>query len=403
MQMIPIEMQIKPFILLIILVCLVSLNIIFIKTNESIGNKREVVSFRCMLLSYRVYALVDFRLLVGDDFYTMLPRPLVLFIISVGFATMSFSCYFWFMHVSANMHLYSRPPKIGPVSLWKILVHIPLGIILLILFTPLHTFTYVLTDTIAEFKPGIMMILLLDYVYLIAATAISIRNSRRAKTKLEKKKFRGQTIFIIFFTISGILIGFLLNLPAIELVVIPVVLKLFVDLQDSQIYTDALTKLYNRRRMTEFISEEVSKCSADKPFSIIMIDMDYFKSINDILGHDEGDKALISFANSIRKMVVSKDAVAARWGGDEFIIAGKDKELATDFRERLTAALKNSNKLEYQLPFSVGIYQCTSPNMTCEKVVAEADSALYKDKEIQHEASSDFIQKLHKIKDSTVF
>ena len=52
MTMIPIEMQIKPFILLIILVCLVSLNIIYFKTNESIGNKREVRAFKGMLVSW---------------------------------------------------------------------------------------------------------------------------------------------------------------------------------------------------------------------------------------------------------------------------------------------------------------------------------------------------------------
>lgn len=93
-----------------------------------------------------------------------------------------------------------------------------------------------------------MVLLLMDYMYLISATVISLYNRKKAKTRQEKKKYGSQAIFIIFFTISGYLIGFLLNLPAIELCVLPVVLKLFVELQDSQIYTDALTRLCTRTR-----------------------------------------------------------------------------------------------------------------------------------------------------------
>lgn len=398
MTMIPIEYQLKPFILLILIVNLVSLSIIFSKSTENIGSKKEAFYFRGMLVSYMVYALVDLRLLVGDAFYTSLPRLLVLAIISIGFATMSFSCFFWFLHVKSALMVSTPSKGKSKVNLWNILLHIPLFVDLILLFTPLHVLVYVLTDTIAEFKPAIMIILLMDYVYLIAATGISIYNARKAKTKHEKKKYKSQTIFIIFFTISGILIGFLLNLPAIELCVIPIVLKLFVELQDSKIYTDALTKLYNRRRMSEFINEEITSCSKDNPLVIMMLDMDYFKNINDILGHDEGDKALISFSKTLNKVLVQKNAVAARWGGDEFVVAGKDRTLLEGFGETLVDSLERETYLGYIPPFSIGTYLCTNPDMTSEEALAKADEALYKDKEEHHQKDSKFVNKLMELK-----
>ncbi|WP_029233156.1 GGDEF domain-containing protein [Butyrivibrio sp. VCB2006] len=400
MTMVPLEFQIKPFILLILIVNLVSLNIIFSKTSENIGNKREVRAFKGMLVSFMVYALVDLRLLVGDAFYTSLPRPLVSLIISIGFGTMSFSCFFWFMHVSAKLRI--TPVIIGKkaIPLWNILFHIPLFVAILILFTPLHVIIYVLTDTIAEFRPGIMLLLLMDYIYLIAATGISFYNRRRAKTRHEKRKYGSQSIFIIFFTISGILIGFLLNLPAIELCVIPVVLELFVELQDSQIYTDALTRLYNRRRMTDFINGELSGCSAENPLTIMMIDLDFFKNINDILGHDEGDKALVAFSNALKKVLRSSSAVAARWGGDEFVVAGKDIALTDEFRGGLAKAFEDDKELEYVPMFSIGAYSCTSSDITLEQALVNADADLYKEKDEHHKVAGDFIDKLTTLKNT---
>lgn len=396
MTMIPVEQQLKPFIFLVLLVCFISLNIIYGKTNSSIGNKRAAHAFKGMLVGFMVYCLVDLRLMIGDAFYTAFPRLFVLFVISVGFGTMSVSCYYWFKYVYEDSRRSFKSNKISAMNKREIIYLIPLFVDLVILFTPLHVLVYELTDTVAVFKPLILIILLMDYVYLIAATIISVKNLKKARTRAEKKKYRSQIIFILFFTISGYLIGYLLNLPAIELCVIPVVLKIFAELQDSQIYTDALTKLYNRRRMTEFINEEISSCSEKDPLAIIMVDLDYFKSINDILGHDEGDKALIAFSNALRKTLFMKNAVAARWGGDEFVVAGKDKVIMQAYRDILNEAL-DSCELAYKPLFSIGTYICTSPDITCDAALAKADEELYKDKEKNHQKSSGFIEDLKKL------
>ena len=400
MTSVSLEAQIIPFIIFILIISFWSLNIIYAKTNESIGSKKEVKAFKGMLLSFMVYTLEDIRLIFGNDFYSMLPYLLVCLIISIGFASMSFACFFWFLHVYASLHINKTHFTKNKIDILGILIHIPLLIVVLILFTPLHSIVYILVDDMPVFESGLMIILAMDYIYLIAATGIALYNYKEAKTSFEKRKYGSQTIFILFFTVNGILIAFLLNLPAIELSMIPVVLKLFVELQDSQIYTDALTKLYNRRRMREFITEEISTCSRDNPLSVIMLDLDYFKSINDILGHDEGDKVLIAFSKALRKVIASRNAVAARWGGDEFVVAGKDENLATNIRGLLEAELQKNKSLNFMPPFSVGIYQCRTSGLEYAVLLSEADAALYEDKEKQHKSLKEFAEKLNELKNA---
>lgn len=91
MTSVSLEAQIIPFIIFILIISFWSLTIIYAKTNESIGSKKEVKAFKGMLLSFMVYTLEDIRLIFGNDFYSMLPYLLVCLIISIGIASMSFA------------------------------------------------------------------------------------------------------------------------------------------------------------------------------------------------------------------------------------------------------------------------------------------------------------------------
>lgn len=83
---------------------------------------------------------------------------------------------------------------------------------------------------------------------------------------------------------------------------------------------DSLTSLYTRRFFENRLTEELIKGKREKTtFSIALIDLDNFKSINDTFGHIEGDRILIEFSNILRKSLRKNDIIA-RWGGDEFIV-----------------------------------------------------------------------------------
>lgn len=84
--------------------------------------------------------------------------------------------------------------------------------------------------------------------------------------------------------------------------------------------TDSLTGIYNRRNIDKFLQEQVELFQRYKtPFSIILIDIDHFKLVNDIYGHDIGDSVLIDFSKIIKKNIRISDKVG-RWGGEEFMV-----------------------------------------------------------------------------------
>ena len=101
--------------------------------------------------------------------------------------------------------------------------------------------------------------------------------------------------------------------------------------------TDALTGLYNRRYMESHVGTLVEQAAArGKPLTVLVLDIDYFKSINDTHGHDAGDDVLREFAIRIRKSIRGID-LACRYGGEEFVVVmpETDMAVATMVAERL--------------------------------------------------------------------
>jgi diguanylate cyclase (GGDEF)-like protein len=127
----------------------------------------------------------------------------------------------------------------------------------------------------------------------------------------------------------------------------------FIIQSDSKL--DSLTGLGNRSGFNEFI-ERLSRAGTKEAYSIVMIDMDHFKAINDTLGHLEGDNALRDMALIIKSCIRETD-FAFRYGGDEFVLAIKSEYNIEKLIERIQQAIDNQNKKgkrAYKLQMSYG-------------------------------------------------
>lgn len=146
-----------------------------------------------------------------------------------------------------------------------------------------------------------------------------------------------------------------------------------------QAHTDDLTQLGNRRSINQKLTE-LTQSFSDRPneLHIALIDVDYFKVINDQFGHDAGDKVLQVVAQLLQKNIRSGDYIG-RWGGEEFLLMmpGVSQDTAINICTRIHDALRTYN-YPHQQPLTASFGLCSNAqNESEEHLVSRADKQLY--------------------------
>ncbi|AFM01206.1 MULTISPECIES: GGDEF domain-containing protein [Desulfitobacterium] len=167
----------------------------------------------------------------------------------------------------------------------------------------------------------------------------------------------------------------------------------FEDLSIHQIkemaITDSLTKLYNRRYIDERLPIDMqSSFELDQPLSVLFIDIDYFKRINDQNGHMAGDQVLQKLALLLQKQLRRGSGWVARYGGDEILIClpGSGKKIAKSVANRLREAIENCTfhykGKELIVTCSIGIQTIFKDSgvANVSELIAMADKNLYRAK-----------------------
>ncbi len=159
------------------------------------------------------------------------------------------------------------------------------------------------------------------------------------------------------------------------------------DTAEQQTKTDTLTSLFNRRAFDEHLLAEI--CLAkhkQQPLSLVIIDIDHFKKVNDTFGHLVGDEILTKTAELIIKAFFRKSDFVARYGGEEFAVIQSQtniaaaKKSAEELRSRMTRATIPTESGEVPITISAGITDFQGDESHSE-FVARADKALYQAKE----------------------
>lgn len=151
--------------------------------------------------------------------------------------------------------------------------------------------------------------------------------------------------------------------------------------------TDELTSLHNRRYTMVRLTEEMDRSKRySTPLSILMLDLDHFKQVNDQYGHLAGDEVLKNFSNILTDLSRTTDVVG-RFGGEEFIVALTDTQehYAHQYAERICELLKLSKhkigpEKEIHVTCSIGVAAYAESLSSVSAFIARADSALYKAK-----------------------
>lgn len=157
---------------------------------------------------------------------------------------------------------------------------------------------------------------------------------------------------------------------------------------NNLVVKDELTGIYNRRYINEKLPVDIVNNKINlKPISIVLLDIDHFKKINDTYGHIAGDYILKEFSKIIIENVPKETAWVARYGGEEFVVVLNDTNETKAFQmaENIRAVVENTafNYEEFQLKLtaSFGVCEIISYNESFDEIISRADIKLYKAKQ----------------------
>lgn len=246
---------------------------------------------------------------------------------------------------------------------------------------------YYFIDAGNIYHRGPLFILSMAFMFipLFASFIICVRN----KDKINQKQLFSLLFFPVLPIMGTILqlciygLAFALNAMTLSLLIV------LLNMKDDVIYADYLTGIGNRKKAVTVLKECLRKSSPRRTFSLVMLDIDKFKEINDTFGHEMGDNALKASAELLKKCIRSKDYVA-RYGGDEFclILETYDKKSLEAVLRRINHyvdSLNNSNTFPFKLSLTAGyaVYDYHS-NLGIEDFIKQVDMMMYENKRIKN-------------------
>ena len=368
--------------LIIDLLAVGTLLLILFRTESSLGRQKQILFFKLIVIGLALSALTAgvFSLLNCFPRFSNSENCQRVNVILISiFISFSFAC--WTNLIATTMRI-----KWEETLWWKLATAVPSALAFLFLVTPIsESLIQVGDNKLPLVGAGYWIITGIYLVYLALAIASIIKGRKVLRRKPDRRFIISAFVFAGLLLIGEVLSTIIANTPAFVVMQIPATFFIFSEFQSSQASTDALTDLYNRRKIDDFLQNAMEQAAADRPVELYFLDIDYFKSINDILGHQAGDNALQIFSEALMTTAEYRGTTIGRWGGDEFVVISLNGACdPTSFINSFTKKLAASKGLGYEMRFSYGWAVCTDANVTPEELTKKADEALYRMKEKHH-------------------
>ncbi len=345
---------------------------LFLKLSYSVM-ATVALDFVCATISYGT----------GRFFYVLKNIFNISYLCILGFTT-----YYWLIYSTT----FTKNKKIVTDNN-KIKYAIPLIALIALLITTPWTKCIIWFDPVtAEQNFGEFRVLafIVYFFYLIMATvqclvAFFYDPETRA---IFKHDAIGAIIVLPVMALIGCLVfdNFYSILPAISLVIGAI----STDVQYNWLSADGLTGLNNKRQYLAYINSCISDPSENMDIYLMLIDIDYFKKINDKFGHAEGDKAITEVAALLKKACSGERGIfLARYGGDEFVyvVKARFEDEIVNLKKEIRRMINERNiytTSKYQLSLSIGYSTFDKEKDTLETLTARVDDIMYKEKQEHH-------------------
>ena len=356
---------------------------IIIKANKNVGTDLQMRHFRSMALFFIIYLISDSIWALGQGGLIPFSGTLNKVTSAVGLVAISLLILGWCIFVIYRID----QNKSGKMKLLRGMHYAVTAADSFLVISSIFTgYTFYIDDKgIYQLGSGYLLHLVFVFIQLFGSGIYSFAQSFSNKQVKIKKEYRLPLLFIIIPAAAAVIEGYLPLTPIVPLGTFLPIHLAFLEIQNSEIYSDALTGLNNRRRMEIFLQDMIHNASDANPFRIYMIDVNDFKQVNDKFGHIAGDRALQLVADALHNVSDSLHGFCARYGGDEFVMITKNAaELGESIQNEVDTLRASCADLIPRITVSTGYTVCTSDDVTAAQLIALADEQLYVQKEIFH-------------------
>jgi len=288
----------------------------------------------------------------------------------------------WFLYV--DFYVYRNIKRHSRIMKWMLLLFLLNTLISVISVFFTGWFFKIKEGNVYERGEFFLVHIAICYAFFFYVFFFTVKN----RSRIEKRIYVPLLLFPLPPVIGGILqsifYGTSLNWSGMALSV----LIIYFNIQNENLNTDYLTNVYNRRQFDQYVIGKIQSSSESRSFSVILIDLDQFKSINDTYGHATGDEVLQTAAALLRQCLRKNDFIA-RYGGDEFCVVldiDNKKELE-EIVGRINLFFERFNrnyKKSYEINLSMGydVYD-TRLNQDYETFLKHVDKRMYEAKKVK--------------------
>ena len=367
------------------IVCAIIFAIMLVHDRLSTDRQEKQIKYDRALIAFILYFIFD-CLWAGVESGVM-PRTTftVLATHFANYALMTAVTYYWLHYVMAVENLPNRDKPRNRIAVLFPFIISTAALVATYIFSP-----QTLINDELEVQPAFgVFLIVVPTIYIAAVIIHTVRKLKDADNPLDKKRLISVGFFPLVVIVGG----------AIELVLLPdtpifcfcctvMMLVFYILSMERQISTDPLTQLNNRGQLLRYISQKSNLRIEGRRTYVMMLDINYFKKINDTYGHAEGDRALIITAEALQGAAQSCSfpVFLGRYGGDEFILVlhpvseNDITGLADDIRGRIEASCAE-RETPYMLSVGIGCDELRAGNDTFQQCQQRADHKLYLDKE----------------------
>lgn len=360
--------------------CLIIMFVILMRHRKSLDKSLTSVTFSELLISAMVYVFCDMICGLQQNQVLHLVPEFSAFM-NVAFYVSSFSVtHLAFAFSECELERsWVKDEKKRKISL--------IPAILLSIMTlctlKLHFFFYIDKNGVYQKGSWYPVAIIFVYIYIIMIGIRVIGMFPKKKYYALRGKMFMVSSFVVFPMTAGIIQIFVPGVSVVCFGLTISMIQVFTKFLENRITLDALTQVNNRTKLMQYLETHLENRpkSSEKKLYFIMMDLNDFKKINDTYGHIEGDQALVALAEVLKETMLKHQGILARYGGDEFCIAGEFSEaeknqLCDLVRANLERANKTANR-GYNIELCMGCAELTDDITTIPDLIDKADQDLY--------------------------